>query len=164
MRSALLEAIGGGAEDSSNKNGQQDEGNEDGEEEIDEEEEVIDLNAPGEGQEEEDEEYDLSEDVGVRDRRPPLVLKHGRRKTRMSDSEDSDGKRPHKKRKGEAEVDPAERKKRRKNLKEDDRFDDFLLNPAFGVSQMHRNYKDASEFLNFMRRRRAPKVVGSMKS
>ncbi|VDM02687.1 unnamed protein product [Schistocephalus solidus] len=197
LRTALLEAIG---ENNADKSDQLDDGDE---VEADEEEEVFDLNAPGDASEEadEDEEYDLTEDVSVRERRPPLILKHGRRKVsrkgeteegkktvesdddldfadmenRMSDSEGSDGNRPHKKRKRgihEDGVDPAERKKRRKSLQwaatedgeEDDRFDDFLLNPAFGVSQMHRNYKDASEFLNFMRRRRAPKVVGSIKT
>nr|VZI03329.1 unnamed protein product [Spirometra erinaceieuropaei] len=221
LRTALLAAIGQDAA-ASTADGD-DQLDEEDEAEEEEEEEVIDLNAPGDasGREEEgDEEYDLTEDLGVRDRRPPLILKRGRRKvsrkgeaeeeeeadsdddldfadmeTRMSDSEDSDGNRQHKKRKGMREegVDPAERKKRRKSLQrkklllkrkkresnleklkdlwvatedgeEDDRFDDFLLNPAFGVSQMHRNYKDALDFLNFMRRRRAPKVAGSVKS
>ncbi|KAL7056711.1 hypothetical protein AAHC03_020633 [Spirometra sp. Aus1] len=129
--------------------------------------------------------------------RPPRVPPDQLRTALLAaiDSEDSDGNRQHKKRKGMREdgVDPAERKKRRKSLQrkklllkrkkresnleklkdlwvatedgeEDDRFDDFLLNPAFGVSQMHRNYKDALEFLNFMRRRRAPKVAGPVQS
>ncbi|KAL5103302.1 hypothetical protein TcWFU_009679 [Taenia crassiceps] len=38
----------------------------------------------------------------------------------------------------------------------DSRFDDFLTDPAFGVSQLHRDYREAGEFLNFMRRRREP--------
>ncbi|VDD79388.1 unnamed protein product [Mesocestoides corti] len=38
----------------------------------------------------------------------------------------------------------------------DSRFDAFLTDPAFGVNQMHRSYREATEFLNFMRRRRAP--------
>ncbi len=38
----------------------------------------------------------------------------------------------------------------------DSRFDEFLSDPAFGVSQLHRSYKEAGEFLNFMRRRRGP--------
>ena len=38
----------------------------------------------------------------------------------------------------------------------DSRFDVFLTDPAFGVSQLHREYREAVEFLNFMRRRRAP--------
>ena len=38
----------------------------------------------------------------------------------------------------------------------DSRFDVFLTDPAFEVSQLHREYREAGEFLNFMRRRRAP--------
>ncbi|VDM20120.1 unnamed protein product, partial [Hydatigera taeniaeformis] len=47
---------------------------------------------------------------------------------------------------------------------DDSRFDVFLTDPAFGVSQLHRDYKEAGEFLNFMRRRREPLLRAKMRS
>ncbi|KAF7234954.1 Ehrlichia chaffeensis immunodominant surface protein repeat-containing domain protein, partial [Paragonimus skrjabini miyazakii] len=38
--------------------------------------------------------------------------------------------------------------------KHDDRFDAFLTDPAFQISQAHPNYKEAAEFLRYMRRRK----------
>ncbi|KAA3682397.1 uncharacterized protein DEA37_0014645 [Paragonimus westermani] len=38
--------------------------------------------------------------------------------------------------------------------KYDDRFDAFLTDPAFQISQAHPNYKEATEFLQYMRQRK----------
>ncbi|CDS43771.1 conserved hypothetical protein [Echinococcus multilocularis] len=46
----------------------------------------------------------------------------------------------------------------------DSRFDIFLTDPAFGVSQLHRDYREAGEFLNFMRRRREPLLKAKMRA
>ncbi|VDK33739.1 unnamed protein product [Taenia asiatica] len=46
----------------------------------------------------------------------------------------------------------------------DSRFDAFLTDPTFGVSQLHRDYREAGEFLNFMRRRREPLLKAKMEA
>ncbi|THD26190.1 Pre-rRNA-processing protein esf1 [Fasciola hepatica] len=38
---------------------------------------------------------------------------------------------------------------------EDDRFDQFLVDPTFRISQTHPDYKEAVDFLRYMRRRKA---------
>uniref|UniRef100_A0A183B7M8 AGC-kinase C-terminal domain-containing protein n=1 Tax=Echinostoma caproni TaxID=27848 RepID=A0A183B7M8_9TREM len=37
---------------------------------------------------------------------------------------------------------------------EDDRFDQFLIDPTFKISQTHPDYKEAVDFLRYMRRRK----------
>ncbi|CAH8540630.1 unnamed protein product [Schistosoma turkestanicum] len=41
----------------------------------------------------------------------------------------------------------------------DDRFDDFLRNPAFEISQTHPDYKEAGDFLRYMKMRQSSKIV-----
>ncbi|TPP57158.1 ESF1 [Fasciola gigantica] len=38
---------------------------------------------------------------------------------------------------------------------DDDRFDQFLIDPTFRISQTHPDYKEAVDFLRYMRRRKA---------
>lgn len=38
---------------------------------------------------------------------------------------------------------------------DDDRFDEYFKNPAFGISQTHPDYKEASDFLHFIQIRKS---------
>ncbi|KAM3186240.1 hypothetical protein ACTXT7_004736 [Hymenolepis weldensis] len=97
----------------------------------------------------------------------------GRRKKRrrveedgISEGDPKEAKRREKKlaMRKKAQLKKQKQEKNREKLKElwtganenDSRFDIFLTDPTFGVSQMHKEYKEAAEFLNFMRRRRGP--------
>ncbi|KAM7534880.1 hypothetical protein Aperf_G00000112208 [Anoplocephala perfoliata] len=95
----------------------------------------------------------------------------GRRKKRrrIDENDDEESKETKKKERKlamrkKAQMKKQKQEKNREKLKElwtganenDSRFDIFLRDPTFGVSQMHRDYKEATEFLNFMRRRRGP--------
>nr|CDS32673.1 ESF1 [Hymenolepis microstoma] len=100
-------------------------------------------------------------------------FKGGRKKRRLVEEVDSindeDSKETKRKKKKLAmrkkmQLKKQKQEKNREKLKElwtganenDSRFDIFLTDPTFGVSQMHKEYKEAAEFLNFMRRRRGP--------